>query len=289
MKSLVGWLVYRKEDAKRNQHYITFYEEACKNRGAIILLRYFEDFIWGTGQEGLTLSYAGEKPEKPDFIVMRADVPLFSDHLEKMGFSVFNNAYLSLVANDKARTLDVAAEAGIPTPESRLGTKENGLLIGRELGYPLVIKPRDGHGGQGVLWVEDEAALTGFLKSYPHASFLLQKPVSELGKDLRVYVVGGNIIAAMLRVQTEDFRSNYCLGGNAKRYTLSPEEEMLVKRVIDLFTVDFAGFDFMFDQGKMILNEIEDVVGARMLYHLTEIDVVDVYVEYILKTIGQAS
>ncbi len=289
MKPLTGWLIYRKQDAKRNQHYITFYEDACRKRGTTIQLHYFEEFSYGTGPKGLVLSYGGKPVEKPDFVVMRADVPLFSEHLEKMGFAVFNNAYLSLVANDKARTLDVAAKAGIPVPESRLATKENSLLIGQELGYPLVIKPRDGHGGQDVLWVEDEEALTELLKTYPHVSFLLQKPVSDLGKDLRVYVVGGEIIAAMLRVQTEDFRSNYCLGGSAVRYTLSSEEEQLVKRVIGLFIVPFAGFDFMFHEGQMILNEIEDVVGARMLYHLTDLDVVDLYVEYILRTIAPAS
>ena len=288
MKPLTGWLIYRKKDAERNQHYITFYEEACRKRGATILLRYFEEFSYGTGPSGLTLSYGGAPAIKPDFVVMRADVPLFSEHLEQMGFAVFNNAYLSLVANDKAKTLEVAAKAGIPTPQSRLGTKENSLLVAKELGYPLVIKPRDGHGGQDVLWVEHEAALIELLKTYPHASFLLQKPVSDLGKDLRVYVVGGEIVAAMLRVQKKDFRSNYCLGGSAERYTLSAEEERLVNHVISLFEVSFAGFDFMFDNGRMILNEIEDVVGARMLYHLTEIDVVDLYVEHILGAIAQA-
>ncbi len=288
MKPLTGWLIYRKKDAERNQHYITFYEEACRKRGTTILLRYLEEFSYGTGENGLTLSYGGAPVIKPDFVVMRADVPLFSEHLEQMGFAVFNNAYLSLVANDKAKTLAVAAKAGIPTPQSRLGTKENSLLVAKELGYPLVIKPRDGHGGQEVLWVEHEAALIELLKTYPHTSFLLQKPVSDLGKDLRVYVVGGEIVAAMLRVQKKDFRSNYCLGGSAERYTLSPEEERLVNHVISLFEVSFAGFDFMFDNGRMILNEIEDVVGARMLYHLTEIDVVDLYVEHILGTIAQA-
>ena len=57
-------------------------------------------------------------------------------------------------------------------------------------------------------------------------------------------------------------------------------------KVISLFDIGFVGIDFMFSDGKMILNEIEDVVGARMLYHLTDLDVVDIYVEHILKTIG---
>ncbi len=285
MCQLSGWLIYRKSDAERNRHYIQFYEEACSKHGASISLRYFEDFSYGTNQNGLFLSYNGAPAKRPDFVVMRVDEPIFSYHLELMGFAVFNNAALSLVANDKLRTLQVASAAGIPVPDSRLATKNSALKVGAELIYPLVMKPRDGHGGQDVLWIENEAALEEKLGTYPHETFLLQRPVSDLGMDLRVYVVGGQVIASMLRVQTEDFRSNYCLGGSAQAYQLSPDEGALVQKVVSLFTVGFAGFDFMFDGGKMILNEIEDVVGARMLYHLTDTDVVDIYVAHILDTI----
>lgn len=288
MGQLSGWLIYRKRDAERNRHYIQFYEEACSKRGAHISLRYFEDFSYGTHQNGLFLSYNGTPVMRPDFVVMRADEPLFSYHLELMGFSVFNNAMLSLAANDKLRTLQMASAAGIPIPVSRLAEKSSALKLGAELGYPLVMKPRDGHGGQDVLWIENEAAVTEALKAYHHTTFLLQQPVSDLGKDLRVYVVGGKVVASMLRVQTADFRSNYCLGGSAGVYRLTPKEEALVHKTVDLFTVGFAGFDFMFHHGEMILNEIEDVVGARMLYHLTDLDVVDVYVDHILDTIAQA-
>ncbi|MBQ2695952.1 MAG: ATP-grasp domain-containing protein [Clostridia bacterium] len=281
-----GWLIYRKKDAERNRHNITFYENAGNKRGVKILLRYFEEFSYGTSARGLTLTYEGQGVEKPDFVVMRADEPLFSYHLEQMGFRVFNDSYISLVANDKARTLQVAAAAGVPTPESRLARHEDALLVAETLGYPLVIKPRDGHGGIDVLWIKNEASLTETLQNYHHDTFLLQKPVSDLGKDLRVYVVGKTVVAAMLRQRDDDFRSNYCLGGSATRYELSGEEEALVNKVISLFDIGFVGIDFMFSDGKMILNEIEDVVGARMLYHLTDLDVVDIYVEHILKTIG---
>ena len=281
-----GWLIYRKKDAERNRHNITFYENAAKKRGAQILLLYFEEFLYGTDAEGLALFYGGKRIEKPDFVVMRADEPLFSYHLELMGFCVFNNSYVSQVANDKARTLQVVSGAGVPTPISRLARHEDALSVAKTLGYPLVIKPRDGHGGIDVLWIENEASLKKTLQNYHHNTFLMQQPVSNLGRDLRVYVVGKTIVAAMLRQRDDDFRSNYCLGGSATRYELSAPETALVHKVIDLFDFGFVGIDFMFSHGQMILNEIEDVVGARMLYHLTDLDVVDLYVDHILKTIG---
>ncbi|MBE7022542.1 MAG: ATP-grasp domain-containing protein [Ruminococcaceae bacterium] len=273
-----GWLVYRRKDAERNSHYIAFYKEAGERHGVSVLLRYLEDF---SSEQG-TLSYAGERiDKKPDFVIMRADVPPFSEQLEGLGYRVFNNAYLSCVANDKEKTLRLASAHGIPVPKTRFASREDAVEKARELGFPLVIKPPDGHGGMDVYMLQTEAELLALLPGYAHKRFLLQQPVSELGKDLRVYVLGGRIVAAMLRVREDDFRSNYCLGGDARPYALSEAERQLVEQVIGLFCVDYAGFDFMFDEGRMLLNEIEDVVGARMLYHLTDIDIVDRYIAYI--------
>ncbi len=288
MKNVSGWLIYRKEDALRNQHYIPFYEQAFKKRGGEISLRFLEDFSFETKEDGVTLCYDGVPALLPDFAVMRGDVPTFSFRLESLGIRVFNSGAFSLVANDKARTFQVARSAGIPVLKTILTNHEMAETEARKMGFPLVMKPRDGHGGQDVLWIASEAEMKDILPTYDHETFLLQEPASELGKDLRVYVVGGKIIAAMLRSRKDDFRSNYCLGGEASLYDLKGEELALAERVISLFSADYAGFDFMFHRGEMVLNEIEDVVGARMLYHLTDIDVVDLYAEHIITTIGKA-
>ncbi|MBR6729047.1 MAG: ATP-grasp domain-containing protein [Clostridia bacterium] len=277
-----GWLIYRRPDAERNSRYITFYGEAGERYGLQIELKYFESFAFGTESGQLALFYEGERvKEQPDFVIMRADEPLFSEQLEQMGYRVFNNAYLSRIANDKEKTLRLAAAHGINVPDTCFADHQTAQAAARMLGFPLVIKPPDGHGGQDVCMVQSEAELFALLEQYAHKRFLLQRPVSDLGKDLRVYVVGGRIVAGMLRERKDDFRSNYCLGGGARRYMLSAAEEALVYRVCGLFQVDYAGFDFMFHEGNMILNEIEDVVGARMLYTLTDIDVVDVYLRHI--------
>lgn len=284
-----GFLIYRRQDAMRNSHYITMYEEKGKKLGARVLLRYFEGFSFGTKKGRPTLFYQGEPVEKkPDFIIVRADVPLFSKRLESLGFLVFNNAYLSKIANDKEKTLRLAMAHDIPVPDTCFVTKETAVEAARNLHYPLVIKPPDGHGGADVFMLQNEEELTALIPRYEHARFLLQHPVSELGKDLRVYVVGNRIVAGMLRSRQDDFRSNYCLGGEAMRYDFSDEELALVNRVIALFDVDYAGFDFMFDKGKMVLNEIEDVVGARMLYHLTDVDVVALYLTHIIDKVQNA-
>lgn len=277
-----AWLIYRKSDAERNKHYIMFYEETCRKYGISITLKYYENFSYGTASESSSLTYEGETLAKPDFVVMRADEPTFSEHLELMGYRVFNNARVSAIANDKFKTLQLATKLNIPVPITRLSRKENAVTEATALGYPLVIKPRDGHGGQGVLWVDNEEKLLEILENYDYKTFLLQQPVSDLGRDLRVYIIGGKPVAAMLRCQDNDFRSNYCLGGSAQKYELTGRELGMIKKITSVLDIDYAGIDFMFQDGKAILNEMEDVVGARMLYHLTDIDVVDLYIKHII-------
>ncbi len=280
---MTGWLIYKIPEAERNSRYIEFYKQTGEAMGISIELLLYEHFIYDKEKKPSLLYEGRQIVKKPDFVIMRAVVPDFSEHLEKMGFFVCNNAHLSRIANDKEKTLRLAQTHGIPIPKTAFATCETAIDAAQKLGYPLVIKPPDGHGGKDVCMVEDEAALLSILSWYPHPRFLLQRLVSELGKDLRVYVIGNQILVAMLRESTEDFRSNFCLGGTAKQYTLSETERQLVEQVIALFDVDYAGFDFMFDNGQMVLNEIEDVVGARMLYSLTDIDVVRLYLQHILK------
>jgi glutathione synthase/RimK-type ligase-like ATP-grasp enzyme len=115
----------------------------------------------------------------------------------------------------------------------------------------------------------------------------VQEVANNPGRDVRVYVIGKKIIAAMLRVSETDFRSNFCLGGKAEIYNLNEDEKKLINKIISLFDFDFVGIDFVFNDGKIIFNEIEDVVGSRMLYTHTDIDIAQLFVEYILNNIKQ--
>ena len=114
---------------------------------------------------------------------------------------------------------------------------------------------------------------------------LLQKPASDVGKDLRVYVIGNQVVAAILRTSKTDFRSNFSLGGEAAPYRLLAAEEKIVYQILEALPIDFGGIDFIFHHGRLIFNEIEDVVGARMLYACTDVDVVELFISHILKNV----
>ena len=156
-----------------------------------------------------------------------------------------------------------------------------------------IIKTIDGHGGNEVYILQD------FIKDNDKdndkdikTDMVIQPLLDKCNKDVRVYVLNNKIIAAVERCGNNDFRSNFSLGGSVKEYSLKENEINIVKRIINLFNektkgysvkgLFYAGIDFLIDSnGDVLFNEIEDVVGSRMLYKATDIDIVDLYIKEI--------
>ncbi|HOO28156.1 MAG TPA: hypothetical protein PLU43_06795, partial [Lachnospiraceae bacterium] len=112
---------------------------------------------------------------------------------------------------------------------------------------------------------------------------LFQRCADVIGKDLRIYVLGNKMLAAMMRISSgSDFRANFSLGGHAIPHTLTNEETALAKKIITALPADFVGIDFLYHKDHPVLSEIEDVVGTRMLYQHTNIHAVREYLNYIL-------
>jgi ribosomal protein S6--L-glutamate ligase/gamma-F420-2:alpha-L-glutamate ligase len=206
-------------------------------------------------------SYNGTAP----FVINRTNDYKIAQKFEKQGIRVFNPSKFSRLANDKQFCYDFMQKNGIA------------IMPTRYKNVPFVKKPIDGHGGAGVVMCQN-------ISEYDE-NCVCQKPASDLGKDLRVWVVGNQIITSILRVNKNDFRSNYCLGGDAIPYNLSSEETALINKIIALVNGDYYGIDFVFDGGKIVFNELEDTVGARMVYDKTDIDILKIYCEHIKKTV----
>lgn len=216
--------------------------------------------------------------EGADGVIMRTYDPDFSMTLKEKGIRSFNNARTQSTGNDKAATYAFARSMGIPIPETHI------VRHGEEppLGTPFVLKSRFGHGGNEVFMIENNLDYRTCSDKIKEVSFLVQKPM-EPGRDKRVYVIGNTIIAAFMRVNTSDFRSNYKLGGRASPAQVNRVEEEYVRRVCGGLRPDFIGVDFLYEKGVPYLNEIEDIVGSRMVYENSDIDILDLYAEYIVR------
>lgn len=205
---------------------------------------------------------------RADVVINRSNDFGVANYYGKMGAKVFNGAEFCRLANDKQLCYDFMQKRGIKIMPTRYSNP------------PFVKKPKNSHGGNGVVMCRSA-------EEYDENQ-VCQMPASDLGKDVRVWVLGGEIVTSILRVSDTDFRSNYCLGGRAELYNLSAEETAEVQKIIDLVSplgAHYYGIDFVFNHGKAVFNELEDTVGARMVYDLTDIDIIDRYIEYIKSNI----
>ncbi|MBE6883651.1 MAG: ATP-grasp domain-containing protein [Ruminococcaceae bacterium] len=285
------WLIYSIPEAKRNERNILFYCEESAKVGINLDVLYREYIKIGTNRGKLTIQYNGEERLLPDFVICRTLDSLLTRQLEMMGVPVFNNSFVAEITGDKARTYQYLSGKNIPMPATNfVRSWEEPPILAEEM-FPIVAKPCCGRGGYAVELIKEQARLTTYAGERKAAAedYVLQQPSGMPGRDLRVYVIGREPIAAMLRISSgQDIRANFCLGGEAKRYELSGEERALVDRITAQFDFGLVGVDFLFDSdGSMMLNEIEDVVGARMIYTYTDINLVGRYLEYITRRLKE--
>ena len=269
------WILYEKEDYLKNKEYVNLYFRECEKYGIPLTLVLKEELGLVIKNSETEFYIKEERCPKPTLVINRSRDYFLAKHFEMARVEVWNDSFVTLIGNDKALAYSYAVQKGIPVLNSFYGN-----VAPEE--YPYVLKSLNGHGGAEVFLIQNPDALTqmDFLQK---KNFLCQEFASEPGKDVRVYVVGNRIVKAMLRTNENDFKSNYSLGGKVAEYELNPEEEALVNKVIGGLNIGLAGIDFVFHQGMLYFNEIEDVVGARMLYANTDIDIVAEYVSYLVK------
>ena len=212
-----------------------------------------------------------------DFAIVRNRDSKLCKRLEENNIRCFNSSYVVNIGNDKWEMYKDFNAAGIPVMYTQR----------TKLPYPFVMKPVDGHGGENVYLIKNADEYKRAIDTNPDektGKFIFQVPATEKGRDIRVYVVGGIILTAMERIAVDtekDFRSNYYLNGNAKEHALTDEELKLAAKVADHIKADFVGIDLIYNNGRPVVNEIEDAVGTRMLYSLTDIDPVREFVAHI--------
>ena len=272
-----GWLIYEPDNIPRNTRFIEFFMAAAKTRQVDLQLITTPEIAFGVKGGELFL-----RPEKPDFAVVRCMRPDLSLHLEKMGVKVFNNARVSEICNDKQKTHTFFVENGFPCLDTAFVRPD---CPAHPFDYPVVVKASGGCGGRQVYLCASEAEYQENLQKIAPDTAVVQPLCDTPGRDVRAYMLGDRLIQAMERYSDGDFRSNFGLHGTAR--PIEPTEEMLrmCEKIASLLKPDLVGIDFIFHQGKTYLNEIEDAVGTRMLYQFTDVQIVEEYMDFILKTI----
>ena len=190
-------------------------------------------------------------------------------------------------SRDKLRSMQILAREGVGLPVTGFAhaTQDIDGLIETVGGAPLVIKLLEGTQGIGVVLAENYQAAKSVIEAFRglDANILVQEFIKEAGgADLRCFVVGGKVIAAMKRQGAEgEFRSNLHRGGNAQKIDLSPEETETAIRAAKAMGLKVAGVDLLRSNHGPVVMEVNSSPGLEGIEKATEIDVAGKIIEFV--------
>lgn len=295
-----GWILFQHEldPAIPEVPEVFRFQEAAGAMG--IELHVFQphrfEMVVGTGSDW-AMKYQGNPVERPDFVICRtgAETDYFTlallRHIERRGVRLVNGPATIETVSDKLHTLQTLNRAGLPIPRTILGTFPIDVdLVERELGFPVIVKTLKGTRGAGVLKCEDRSQfedLAGLLESAEaKADFILQHYVrASHGRDVRVLVVGGRVVAAMERRSlTGGFKSNVSLGGVGVAYNPPQEMAELAVQAADVLELDITGIDILFDEDGYRICEANSAPGFQGLERATGMDVPSAILEWVVAT-----
>ena len=231
----------------------------------------------------------------PDFIIFLDKDIALAKHFELMGIPVFNSSECISNCDNKALTFQMLANNGIPMPKTLLapltftehGNLEPFDVAIEELGFPLVLKEAYGSFGMQVFLIHSKEDLHKKIKEIGNKPFLLQQFIqSSYGKDIRLNVVGNEVVASMKRISETDFRANVSNGGRMEVYEPTNEEKELAIKCASLVGADFAGVDLLFGEGgSPIVCEINSNAHIRNIYNCTGVNVAEFIIPHVLKKV----
>lgn len=232
------------------------------------------------------------------FVVFWDKDILLAQRLEQLGMRLFNSARSIALCDDKSLTWLALRERHVPMPRTvpapktfpAIGYPDTAFAreIGKTLGYPVVVKECYGSFGQQVYLCQTEEQLLEKTRQLAGVPILYQQAVTEsMGHDVRINVVGGQVVASILRRSTDgDFRSNLTLGGTMEPYTPTEAEAALAIRVTRLLGLDFAGVDVLFGKEGPILCEVNSNAHFKTTLTCTGINMAQLIMRHIKKQLG---
>lgn len=294
---MLGWIFFQRDldPALPEVPEILRFQEAAVERGIELHVLKPHNFdIVAAPVDGWSVHYEGHSLARPDFILCRtgAETDYFTlavlRHFERRGVRLINGPETIDLVADKLHTMQRLARAGLPIPATILGKfPMDADIVEEELGFPLIVKTLRGTRGTGVLKCEDRSQfedLAGLLASADaKADFLFQHYVrSSHGRDVRVLVIGGRVIAAMeRRSPAGHFKSNVSLGGVGIAHTPTGEMADLAARAADTLGLEVAGIDILFDEEGYRICEANSAPGFQGLERACSIDVPNAIFEWI--------
>jgi len=209
-------------------------------------------------------------------------------YLEYAGVTVVNGLQTVIVAGNKMLTTLALARSGVPTPRTLVAFSRDGALSAYEsLGGKAVLKPVLGSWGRLVALLDSRAAAQAVLEDREemgpiHQVYYLQEYVRRPPRDIRSFVVGDRVVAAIYRYQPpDDWRTNTARGGRAEPCPITKELEDISLRAAEAVGGGVLGVDAMETEEGLLVHEVNHNPEFRNSVRVTGIDIAGQMMEYV--------
>ena len=214
--------------------------------------------------------------------------------LEGYGVRLFNSADSIEICDDKYRTYTMLKNHNIKMPETivvpmsylAIDWNSSDVFDGlcSSLRFPVILKECFGSFGEQVYLIESPECLALKMNEIGIRPMIIQEYIeSSKGRDLRLNVVGDEVVACMHRFSTNgDFRANVTNGASMEMYNPTDKQVEMAVTACKLLGLDFGGVDILFDEDESpILCEVNSNAHFKNIYDCTKINVADFTLEYI--------
>ncbi len=248
-----------------------------------------------------SIHYKGEELSGFDAIIPRigASVTFYGTavlrQFEMMGVYPLNESVAVSRSRDKLRAAQLLSRKGIGLPITGFANKPDdiGDLIKMVGGAPLVIKLLQGTQGIGVVLAESNKTAETVIESFLglNISVLVQEFIGEAGgSDIRCFVIGDKVVAAMKRQGAEgEFRSNIHRGGSANLVRITPEERSTAVRAAKTMGLNVCGVDILRSNHGPVVMEVNSSPGLEGIEAATGKDVATQIIAFLEKNKGSKS
>jgi ribosomal protein S6--L-glutamate ligase len=209
--------------------------------------------------------------------------------LENMGVPVVNSAMSILRTRDKLRCIQRLSRYDIDIPRTVVVRRPWDIPLSVDLvgGFPVILKLLSGTQGVGVMIAENMRTIESTLDTLWSLGqdILVQECVQEsIGRDIRVIVVGGRIVAAMRRQgRIGEFRSNIHRGGVGTAVKLPEDYKRAAVQAAKIVGLDVAGVDILESARGPKIMEVNSSPGLEGIEEATKLNVARAILEYAIE------
>jgi len=216
-------------------------------------------------------------------------------HLENQGVIVINPSSSVELAKDKLATIQILNSNNIPIPKTMLAKFPIEIKqVEKEFDYPFVLKKVSGTQGKGIFLIEKKAHMEDITELIQHSKdyrsdLIIQEFIKpSKGRDIRVIIIGGKPIGAMLRTAPRGrFKSNFSAGGKVENFELNKNIEWIAIESTRILGLDVSGVDILFNGDKYIICEVNSSPGFEGFEKATGINIAENILQYIRARIMQ--